>query len=428
MPERVRHLVARQERESERLIGWVQLGIVVTFAALYLIAPRPADAGMSYQPVPLALAAYALFTIGRLALSYRQRLPGGFVILSIVADIALLLGLIWTFHLEYGQTAAFSLKVPTFIYIFVFVALRALRFDPRYVLAAGLFSAIGWGVLVVLTIGSSGSGAITRNFVTYLTSNTILIGAEFDKIVTILLVSLILTAAVYRARRTLLTAIREEAAGREVKRFLSAGVAEAIAGAEELVTAGTAVERQAAIVMLDIRGFTRLSTTMPPAQVVTLLTSFHERVVPIVRANGGVIDKFLGDGIMVTFGAVTVTETAAADALRTLDLVMDAAELWASEVADANGLHVNAACASGSVVFATLGNDERLEYTVIGEAVNLAAKLEKHNKVVGSRALADRSTLERAFTQGYQPRRKPRLLMQAEVAGVTGRLDLAALA
>lgn len=430
LPERVRALIARQESESERLIGWVQLGIVATLSALYLLAPRPADAGMAmYEPVPLALLAYGLFTIGRIALSYRQHLPGSLVILSILADIALLLGLIWSFHIEYGQNAAFSLKVPTFIYIFVFVALRALRFDPRYVLAAGLFAATGWGLIVALTVESSGPGAVTRNFVTYLTSNTILLGAEFDKIFTILLVSLILTAAVYRARRTLLIAIREEAAGRELKRFLSAGVAEAIADADELVTAGVAVERQAAILMLDIRGFTRLSTTMPPAEVVTLLTGFHERVVPIVRSNGGVIDKFLGDGVMATFGAVTASETAAADAFRTLDLVMAEAHHWTAALGGpAAGLSVNAACVAGPVVFATLGDDQRLEYTVIGEAVNLAAKLEKHNKVAGTRALTDQATLDAALGQGYQPATLPRTIAQAQVAGVAQRIDLAALA
>lgn len=430
LPERVRALIARQEIESERLIGWAQLGIVLTFAALYFIAPRPADAGMAMlEPVPLALAAYALFTLTRLGLSYRGRLPRGFVVFSIVADISLLFGLIWTFHLEYGQSAAFSLKVPTFIYIFVFVALRALRFDPRYVLTAGACAALGWAGLVGLAIADAGSGTITRNFVTYLTSNSILIGAEFDKILTILLVSGVLAAAVWRARRTLITAVREEAAGREVRRFLSAGVAEAIAGADELVTAGTAAERQAAIVMLDIRGFTRLSTTMPPAEVVQLLTGFHERVVPIVRGNGGVIDKFLGDGVMATFGAVTASATASADALRTLDLIMAETERWSASLSGpASGLTVNGACAAGPVVFATLGDDQRLEYTVIGEAVNLAAKLEKHNKRAGTRALTDRATLASALAQGYEPRRSPRQIADAEVAGVAGRIDLAALA
>ena len=432
IPDRVRALIDRQEMLSERLIGWVQLAVVVTFGALFLIAPRPADAGMAmYEPVPIALGIYAVFTLGRLLLSYRGRLPGALVVLSILADIVLLLGLIWSFHIQYGQAAAFSLKVPTFIYIFVFVALRALRFDPRYVLVAGLFAALGWGGLLWAIVDASPDDTITRNFVAYLTSNSILLGAEFDKIFTILIVTGILTVAVWRARRTLLTAVREEAAGREVRRFLSAGVAEAIAGADHIIEPGTAAERQAAIVMLDIRGFTRFSTTVPPCRVVDLLTDFHGRIVPYVRDNGGVIDKFLGDGVMATFGAVRPSATAAADALRVLDLIMAEAERWAGALKQsglAEPLAVNGAMSAGPVVFAALGNADRLEYTVIGEPVNLAAKLEKHNKVAATRALTDATSYEAAIVQGYVPPAGQRRMAQTKVAGVDGAIDLVALA
>jgi adenylate cyclase len=192
-----------------------------------------------------------------------------------------------------------------------------------------------------------------------------------------------------------------------------------------------AAERHAAIVMLDIRGFTRFSTTVPPKQVVDLLTSFHARIVPIVQGHGGVIDKFLGDGVMTTFGALRPSETAVADALRALDLVMAEAALWTEKLQAtglAHPLNVNGAVVAGPVVFATLGSAERLEYTVIGEAVNLAAKLEKHNKVAATRALTDRATWETALAQGYRPVAPPRMLPQSPVAGAVELLDLVVLA
>src|SRR5918999_2620124 len=137
VPSRVATLIRAREEESERLIGWVQLAIAATFAALYLIAPRPLDAGMAMlMPVPLALTGYTLFTAARLWLAYRGFLPGWLLVLSMLVDTALLLGLIWSFHIQYEQPVAFSLKVPTFVYLFAFIALRALRFDPRYVLSA----------------------------------------------------------------------------------------------------------------------------------------------------------------------------------------------------------------------------------------------------------------------------------------------------
>jgi adenylate cyclase len=182
--------------------------------------------------------------------------------------------------------------------------------------------------------------------------------------------------------------------------------------------------------MLDIRGFTPLSMRVPPAGVVRILTSFHARIIPLVRANGGVIDKFLGDGVMATFGAANVSASAAADALRALEQVLKEAQAWQAALPALGvneALHINASVASGRVVFATLGDGDRLEYTVIGEAVNLAAKLEKHNKVEKSVALAPSMTVSLAKTQGYQPAISFVARPDSQVAGVAGAMDLQAV-
>src|SRR5205814_2753085 len=103
------------------------------------------------------------------------------------------------------------------------------------------------------------------------------------------------------------------------------------------------------------------------------------------------------------FGAVDPSPTAAADALRAADAVIDAAERWARErqTAGLPPLAVGLAAASGRVVFGAVGDAERLEFTVIGDAVNFAAKLEKHNKDEKTRALVDASTYAKAEQQGY---------------------------
>ena len=425
---RVNQLIRAQEIESERLIGWVQLCIVVVFGALYLIAPRPADAPMvELAPVPVALVLYVGFTLIRLRLAYLRPLPGWLLALSILADTTLLLGLIWSFHAQYAQPPAFSLKVPTFIYFVVFIALRTLRFDFRYVVTACLAAALGWTLLVIVAIQRSPAGAVTRNFTSYVTGNSILIGAEFDKIFAVLMATAVLGLAVHRARQILVTAVREETAGREIRRFLSGGVADAIARSDTRVEAGQAAERDAAILMLDIRGFTAFSKTVTPAVVVEMLTRFHARIVPMIRANGGVVDKFLGDGVMATFGAVAPSGTATADALRALDAIMGEAELCCDPrmgPGTAVSLEINGAVAAGRVVFATLGYDDRLEYTVIGDAANLAAKLEKHNKIERTRALVAGATFDLAVAQGYLPERKPEWRRNVQIAGISGSIDI----
>ncbi|OYZ94953.1 MAG: adenylate cyclase, partial [Rhizobiales bacterium 17-65-6] len=114
VPARVQSEINRREAAAERLIGWVQLALVLFFATLYSIAPR-AEGGSGSNFVPMTLAAYFLFTLFRLILSYRIILPAWFLVLSIIVDVALLCGLIFSFHIQYAQPAAFYLKAPTMI-------------------------------------------------------------------------------------------------------------------------------------------------------------------------------------------------------------------------------------------------------------------------------------------------------------------------
>ncbi|MEQ8967615.1 MAG: adenylate/guanylate cyclase domain-containing protein [Azospirillaceae bacterium] len=429
LPDRVREAIRRQEIGSEVLIGWVQLGIVVTWAVLYSLAPK-AEGGTGWQPVPIALAGYFLFTLIRLSASYRGFTPTWFLNLSIVLDVAILMALIWSFHLQYGQPPSFYLKAPTLLYVFIFIGLRALRFDPRFVLTAGLVAAAGWLVLVGYAVATDMErDMVTRDYVEYLTGNKILLGAEFDKIISILMVTALLTFALARGRRLLLTAVAEGQAAADLKRFFAPQVARAITGAERALAAGEGEARDAAILMVDIRGFTRHAATVPPQAVMRLLAGYQARMVPVIRAEGGVVDKFLGDGIMASFNAADDRDAPAADALRAADAVLAAADAWNAERAaeGAPPLAVNAAVAAGRVIVGAVGDGDRLEYTVIGDPVNLAAKLEKHNKAESARAMTTAETFESARAQGYVPAGRIEIRRGRAIADTESPVDLVIL-
>jgi len=210
VPVRVSAAIERQQAQSEILIGWVQLGVAMVFGTLYGLSPKTFDMDVMFAPVPWALAAYLAFTIVRLSLGYRGSLTRWFLTLSVIMDMALLIGLIWSFHIQYEQPAAFVLKVATLIYVFIFIALRPLRFDAVFVLLYGLIAAIGWFLMLAVSL-AEGTSEITRYFVLYMTSTQILLGAEFDKIMSILVVTLILALAIVRARRLLVRSIAEVA-------------------------------------------------------------------------------------------------------------------------------------------------------------------------------------------------------------------------
>ncbi len=431
LPERVRQTIQAQSDATERLIGWVQLAVVATFATLYAISPKTFPPGQAFQPVPWAIGAYTVFTLLRLLLAYRISLPGWFLLVSIVIDMALLFGLIWSFHVQYMQPASFYLKSPTLLYVFIFIALRALRFEARFVLAAGFAAALGWLAMVgyVITIDPSDT-MITRDYVQYMTSNSVLLGAEFDKIISMLVVSMILGVALIRGRALLVRAVAEGAAARELSRFFAPEIARRIRGSDEEIAAGSGEIREAAVVNFDMRGFTRLAETVSPDQVMRLLADYQHHIVPVVQAHGGSIDKFLGDGIMATFGAAPPSATYAADALRAVDEAIRRAQSWRDELRGRGEAcpEVNAAVASGRVIFGAVGDATRLEYTVIGEPVNLSAKLEQHNKQLGVHAICDAATYERALAQGYAPPGQPRRVTASSVAGVGQPVDVVVLA
>jgi len=428
LPERIRDAVIRQQDESEILIGWVQLAVVVVFAALYVIAPAPVNSEVRFDPVPYVLVVYFAFTILRLLLAHRYRLPAPVLALSVVLDMALLMVTIWSFHIKYMQPPSFYLKAPTLLYIFIFIALRALRFQANYVLLAGLTAVLGW--LTLVAYASFEGGLVTRDYIDYMTSNTILLGAEFDKIISISMVTLILAFAITRARVMLIGAVVKETEARELSRFFDADVARQITDAETEIEAGQGVIRDGAVVMVDIRGFTILAGNLTARGLMQVLGEYQARIVPTIQDAGGNIDKFMGDGIMATFGAAKPSDTAAADALRAVDAICAEAEHWARERA-AEGkepILIGASVAAGPLLFGAVGDETRLEYTVIGDAVNVAAKLEKQNKEEGSAAITNLATYELAKAQGYQPVPGHEILRDRRIEGVEDPQDLVVLA
>ena len=126
LPERVVQAIARQEDSSEVLVKLIQLTVVAIWAVLYLASPKT-DLGTEFSPVPYALAGYLVLNLFGLMWATRRRLPDWAVYFSIFLDIAMLMVLIWSFHIQYRQPPSFYLKAPTLLYIFIFSARNAMK-------------------------------------------------------------------------------------------------------------------------------------------------------------------------------------------------------------------------------------------------------------------------------------------------------------
>lgn len=427
VPARVQDAIRRHEEESEILVGWLQLAGVIAFALLYA-ASRPAFAASShFEPTPIALAAYGAFTAVRLRLAYRRRLTPLLQYVSVFADVCVLTALIWSYPFQYSAPFALYLKAPTLMYAFILIALRALRYDAAQVIAAGALAAAGWAALVV-NAWLAGT-EITASYPHYMTSHALLPGAEAEKIAAIVAVTAVLAASVARSRALLIRTAAGEAAARDLTKFVGADAAERIRTSRDGIRAGDGELRAAAIMMVDLRGFTSATAGMPAKEVIGFLQDYQRRIVPVIEAGGGSVDKFLGDGILVTFGAAQPTGAECADAVRTSLKVAAAAAAWNEERASAGlaAIDVCTALAAGEIIYGAVGFGDRLEFTVIGDAVNLAAKLEKHAKLEKARIIATLALVRRAEDQGHAvPILRERL--SASVEGAAAPVDLAILA
>lgn len=415
----------RDRRSSEILVCVAQFGAIAFFGAFYAITPKAFPDSVPFEPVPFALALYSVFTLLRLVLTLRNQLSSWFLGLSVVVDIAVLMVTIWSFHLQYQEPPTIYLKAPTLLYAFILIALRVLRFEPIWILLAGVSVLVGWAVLVVYALKMTPHVQITSNFAVYASSDAILIGAEVDKALSFAAVTAVLALATVRARRLLVRAATETHAAAELSRFFAPEVASGIRANHDKLKPGDGAMRDAAVMMIDLRGFTKMSASLPPGQTLALIAEYHSRVVPVIRAHGGMIDKYLGDGILATFGAARTSGSFAADALRAQVSILETMAAWSIEriARGCAGVDIGCAVATGPMLCGVIGVDDRLEWTVIGDAANLAAKLEKHCKVVGVAALTTQATLILATAQGMRSE-DWRLLPMQRVNGVETLLDL----
>ncbi|HVF64575.1 MAG TPA: adenylate/guanylate cyclase domain-containing protein [Casimicrobiaceae bacterium] len=400
LPARIRERIRGQEERSEILVGWIQLAFIAAMGTVYAIAPKKFAEDAPFAPVPWVLAAYALFTVIRLMLAHKRMLPRAFIYASIVVDMALLLGLIFSFHVQYRQPPSFYLKSPTLMYVYVLIALRALNFEARYIVTAGLVAAFGWLALVLyaVTIDPRDS-MVTRDYITYLTSNSVLIGAEVDKIISILVFTAVLALASKRTARLLEFAAIESASNQELSRFVPDEVASQLKRADQVATAGQGETSEATVLFLDIEGFTSISENLRPESVVRTLNEFYAAAAEPIQRQNGVINQFQGDSIIATFNAPRPNPSHAASAVAAaVELV---AMCRSRSFGDGTIFSIRIGINTGAMVCGLVGTPDHLVYTVIGDEVNLASRLEVLNKEYGTRIIVSESTRQSAGPSAF---------------------------
>jgi class 3 adenylate cyclase len=171
--------------------------------------------------------------------------------------------------------------------------------------------------------------------------------------------------------------LRRAGVEKDLSRYLPAEVAKSIASGEKALTLGG--ERRAiTIVFADVVAFTPFAESAPPEKVVSFLNELFTVLTEVVFRHGGIVDKFVGDSVMAVFGAPNEQSDHAARALAAAEDMHRFVEASAPSWSETYGFDVKLAIgvSSGEAVVGNLGSETRMEYTAIGDVVNVAARLE----------------------------------------------------
>ena len=170
--------------------------------------------------------------------------------------------------------------------------------------------------------------------------------------------------------------------------------------AQEALTHGTKLGGElieCTVLFSDIRGFTSISETLPPDELMFLLNRYMSMMVEVIVSNGGMVNKFGGDSLLAIFGTpLNPAENHAAQAVLSARAMFKALDIFNQEEEDSPLIQIGVGIATGKVVAGNIGGRERIEYTVIGDTVNLASRLEGKTKEIAGNILISEDAYRQA--------------------------------
>jgi adenylate cyclase len=404
---RIAEAFRREELFGIRLAAYARIiGVVVIL--IWVMAQNWAfgAAGLLYLLAVLVVFG-GLIVVHLLLARSRARRPWQPYIF-VLLDVALLTFVIAQpnpFHPYYDAIPPpVMLRFDNFNYYFVLLGSVVLQFSPFLILFFGAAASAAWASAVGWIMAQPGAYTVpdrplSLDPAVWLRDlyNPYFVNTEdvVTELVTLCLSCATLALGVWRAR---LLVYRQTAAERErtnLARYFSPNLVDELARTDQPL--GAPRQQDAAILFADIVGFTRLTEALAPEQTLALLRDYHGRMAEAVFAHGGTLDKYVGDEVMATFGTPRPTPHDGANALSCARAMQDALAAWnrtrlsrgEPEVAAGIGLHY------GPVVLGDIGGEQRFEFAVIGDTVNVASRLERLTRTTGASIVASDALVRR---------------------------------
>ncbi len=389
----------------------LQLAVRARYVALAVIACllpiiNPSWEQLYYLPLLglFALIGWGQVRVGRVGVS-RPELALLFCDLALLTFVAVVPNPFGSGHWPVAMQFHFG----NFIYFFVLLAGATLAYSWRTVIAVGTWTAGLWiiGIAWVwwqpdrapeLTARITAAIGGDQRLQQLISPNSIVFGTRIQEIVVFMIVAVTLAVAVRRGNDLL---IRHAAVERErgnLARYFSPNVVEELSKNDEPLK--QVRTQNVAVLFVDIVGFTAFADARAPEEVVRTLREFHALMEQEVFRHSGTLDKYLGDGLMATFGTPFTGETDASNALRCAQAMMAAAERWSGERKKAGEapIRVSFGLHYGPVVLGDIGLT-CLEFAVIGSTVNAASRLEALTRALDCALVASDDLVRRAKTE-----------------------------
>ncbi|MEM8576324.1 MAG: adenylate/guanylate cyclase domain-containing protein [Pseudomonadota bacterium] len=410
-------LLRQSDIQAERLIAVLRMilstALFLGVAALLTQLDAGALSVRRLELVWLLIGAATYFLLGatNFYLSHPSRFRFWYSWLFNGLEIALLGFQLYIDVRDPATPSLLALASPLLLVVALVLAVQALR----YRLELHIFTVIGLlGTCFIVTfhapmIGSDWSVAVTEEMrVLYSAPPNVM------RMVILTVLGLVIAAAVFRARRLVLEVAREVEAAENLRRFLPGELSARLDDAA-LEALRQPSQREITVLMLDLRGFTALTDRVGAADVAAVLSRFRALVLDAAARHGGVVDKFVGDGAMVIFGLHAEADAAGAAVTAWSDIRSGLAK---DDLTLAAGLH------SGPALIGAFGDARRLEFTALGQTVNVASRLEDFAKEEGLVLALSRTSAAQNVT-GLEG---ARLFEGVEVRGLGAPIDVLGVA
>lgn len=393
----------KEKLEGQRIAAWART--IALAASGVLIAFQNPNWGVLYFHAFLLV----FIALGWAQLRYATVGHSRIELTLIMADLVLL-AVVLTVPNPFAPGAfptAMIYRFETFPYFFIILALATLAYSWRTLLTMGVAAALIWflsvvGVAVFGTTDPELGSKVAAAFadmpgVRHLVDpNSVIWPIRAQEMVIFFLVAAILALRGQRSTALLIRQAGIAAERANLSRYFPPSLVDELASASGDV--GSVRSQDVAVLFADIVGFTQLAEHEKPETVIRILRSCHAVIEEAIFSNGGTLDKYLGDGVMATFGTPRVSPADCANALAAARDIVDGIAAGNAALASSGlpQLRISVGVHFGPAIIGNIGSERRLEFATLGDTVNVASRLEAATRSLGCRIVASDAVVSRS--------------------------------